>query len=86
MSTREVLLHEIQEVPEPLLGEVLDFVQFLRAKMEGRGAPSPAAGGARRKWSEIRGGLPCPACGEDAQKWVSRSRREAKGRKERITD
>lgn len=28
-------------------------------------------------WREIRGMVPCPMFGEDAQAWVSRSRREA---------
>jgi len=31
----------------------------------------------RRKWSEIRGIVPHPYLGEDAQEWVSRTRREA---------
>jgi len=30
-----------------------------------------------RKWSDIRGSVPYPALGEDAQAWVSRTRREA---------
>jgi len=29
MSTRELLINEIGDVPEPLLIEVLDFVHFL---------------------------------------------------------
>jgi hypothetical protein len=33
MSTRELLISEIEEVPEPLLSEVLDFVHFLKAKV-----------------------------------------------------
>jgi len=33
MSTRELLINEIEEVPEPLLSEVLDFVHFLKAKV-----------------------------------------------------
>jgi len=32
MSTKEILINEIGEVPEPLLGEVLDFVHFLKTK------------------------------------------------------
>jgi hypothetical protein len=32
MSTKELLLSEIEEVPEPLLAEVLDFVLFLKAR------------------------------------------------------
>ena len=37
-----------------------------------------------RKWSEIRGALPFPALGEDAQAYISRSRSEGDERRERI--
>jgi hypothetical protein len=33
MSTKELLINEIGKVPEPFLGEVLDFVCFLKAKI-----------------------------------------------------
>jgi len=36
-----------------------------------------------KKWSDIRGALPYPAFGEDAQEWVSRTRREGDERRER---
>ncbi len=32
MSTKEQLLNEIDQTPEPLLAEILDFVQFLKSK------------------------------------------------------
>jgi hypothetical protein len=32
MNTREQLINEIEETPEGLLSEVLDFVHFLKAK------------------------------------------------------
>lgn len=37
----------------------------------------------RRKWSEICGIAPYPLVGEDAQAWVSRTRREADEERER---
>jgi hypothetical protein len=37
----------------------------------------------RRLWREIRGSVPYPLCGEDAQAWVSRSRRESDEQRER---
>lgn len=37
----------------------------------------------RRKWSEICGAAPSPLAGEDAQAWVSRTRREADQKRER---
>ncbi len=33
MSTKEELISEIEEAPEPLLSEVLDFVHFLKTKI-----------------------------------------------------
>lgn len=33
MNTKELLINEIKEAPEPLLTEVLDFVHFLKAKL-----------------------------------------------------
>jgi hypothetical protein len=33
MSKKELLIKEIEQVPEPFLDEVLDFVHFLRAKI-----------------------------------------------------
>ena len=33
MNTKELLINEIEEVPEPLLSEVLDFVHFLKTKI-----------------------------------------------------
>lgn len=32
MNTKEQLINEIEETPERLLSEVLDFVHFLKAK------------------------------------------------------
>jgi len=33
MTKKELLIKEIDQVPEPLLDEVLDFVQFLKARI-----------------------------------------------------
>ncbi|HHT9132140.1 MAG TPA: DUF2281 domain-containing protein [Candidatus Tripitaka californicus] len=33
MSKKELLASEIEQVPEPLLDEILDFVRFLKAKI-----------------------------------------------------
>jgi hypothetical protein len=33
MNTKDLLINEIEEVPEPLLAEVLDFVHFLKTKI-----------------------------------------------------
>lgn len=33
MNTKDLLINEIEKVPEPLLSEVLDFVHFLKTKI-----------------------------------------------------
>ncbi|MEA3223373.1 MAG: DUF2281 domain-containing protein [Thermodesulfobacteriota bacterium] len=33
MSKKELLLSEIENIPEPFLDEILDFVHFLRTKI-----------------------------------------------------
>ena len=33
MTKKEILLREIEQVPEPLLDEVLDFIHFLKVKV-----------------------------------------------------
>ena len=32
MSKKELLLKEIEQVPEPFLDEILDFIRFLKTK------------------------------------------------------
>lgn len=32
MSKKELILREIEQIPDPFLDEVLDFVQFLKTK------------------------------------------------------
>ncbi|MFY9826784.1 MAG: DUF2281 domain-containing protein [Thermoanaerobaculia bacterium] len=33
MTTKELLFNEIEDAPEPVLAEILDFVQFLKRKV-----------------------------------------------------
>jgi len=33
MTKKESVINEIEQIPEPFLEEVLDFVQFLKAKI-----------------------------------------------------
>ncbi|MEC4686194.1 MAG: DUF2281 domain-containing protein [Nitrospirota bacterium] len=33
MSKKDLLLNEIEQVPEPLLDEILDFIHFLKTKI-----------------------------------------------------
>ncbi|MCL6533704.1 MAG: hypothetical protein K6U12_10565 [Armatimonadetes bacterium] len=40
----------------------------------------------RRKWAEIAGKAPYPLAGEDAQEWVSRTRRQAAHRRESLLE
>lgn len=51
--------------------------------LQGLAAKSGVQPRAGRSWREIRGIVPYPMCGEDAQQWVSRTRREADEQRER---
>jgi len=42
MTLAEKVLHELEILPEPYQAEVLDFVEFLRSKVEQRAEPSGA--------------------------------------------
>jgi hypothetical protein len=37
MTRKDQLLNEIEEIPEPLLAEVLDFIRFLKTKIAKEG-------------------------------------------------
>jgi hypothetical protein len=43
---------------------------------------TPSRSPRRRTWREIRGSIPHPLFGEDAQAWVTRSRREQDERRD----
>ncbi len=43
---------------------------------------SPSNGPRRRSWREIRGSVPYPLCGEDAQAWVTHGRRQSDEQRE----
>jgi len=55
--------------------EKLNLIMYLARRVDHTLKPA-------RKWSDIRGALPYPAFGEDAQEWVSRTRREGDERRE----
>ena len=71
MSTSAVL--EIARQAEMLSPEdQLYLIVLLAGKAQRAYRPN----GHGRRWREIRGAAPYPLVGEDAQAWVSRSRRE----------
>jgi hypothetical protein len=80
-------------MPEPItLAAVADLVaqlppaeqkQLAETILQRLAPGSPPNGPRRRSWREIRGSVPYPVCGEDAQAWVSRSRREAEEHREK---
>jgi len=45
--------------------------------------PTPSTPAQRRSWSEIRGRVAYPMCGEDAQAWIARTRRESDEQREK---
>jgi hypothetical protein len=43
MSTKEILIGEINQIPEPFLDEMLDFARFIKAKIAREGAATAIA-------------------------------------------
>jgi hypothetical protein len=43
VTTKELLFNEIERAPEPLLEEILDFVQFLKGKAQRLGLETALA-------------------------------------------
>ena len=66
-----------------LLDSLLKQIDLLTADEQLR-LVSYAAEKARRKWRDVRGLLPYPALGEDAQAWVTRTRREGDEHREQL--
>ncbi len=52
LNKRELLLIEVQHVPEPLLDELLDFVEFLKTRSikERAGAALASESSLKRDW------------------------------------
>lgn len=69
-----VALQELMEQADALPpDEQLQLAAYLVSKAS---AVLPEPPQRRRKWREIRGAAKYPMVGEDAQEWVSRTRRE----------
>lgn len=49
MTLREQLLQEIEQIPEPLLSQVLDFTLFIKHRHGGDSVPLHSARGERSK-------------------------------------
>lgn len=72
MATKTVLeiLEEVERLP-------LDDQLFLLTVLAQRARATYRRGTSQRSWKEMCGAVPYPALGEDAQEWVTRSRRES---------
>jgi hypothetical protein len=72
--SKEILREIIEKAAQLTTEEQLHLIDHLRKKTAASRKVETAP---RRKWSDIVGMLQYPACGEDAQDFISRSRREA---------
>lgn len=78
--------HVTLEQVEALAAQLPEADQLRLAERILRGkdaASQPPPGTRKRSWEEIRGAVAYPMCGEDAQEWVSRGRREADEHREK---
>ena len=53
MTTKEQIIQEIEQVPEPLLEEVLKFVRSLKVKHTSEGKAFKAYLDSEEKWSGV---------------------------------
>ena len=61
MPSRAVLMQEIETIPEPLLDEVMDFIQFVKAKSMREGIYTAIASESALKKDWL--------CSEEDQAW-----------------
>ena len=68
------MLKELKEKSNTLSAEEnLDLIAHLLNKVR----TTQMASASERRWSEIYGKGPCPLAGEDAQTWVTKTRKES---------
>jgi len=73
------IMKELKKKTEALTAEEnLELIAHLVAKIR----MAQAGSGQHRKWNEIYGVAPYPLAGEDAQSWVTRTRRESDDHRE----
>ena len=73
----EKILSEIEQLtPEEQLTVMGHLVERVKKHMT-QAQP-------KRKWSDLKGMVPYPLLGEDAQEWVSRTRRKGDEHRERL--
>jgi hypothetical protein len=59
--------------------EQLELISSLANHLKHTQLPQP-----KQKWSDLKGLAPYPLTGEDAQEWISRTRREGDDHREQI--
>lgn len=70
----EILEEIIEKVDLLTVEEQLSLIAALAEKARASAVVRSDSG---RTWSDLKGMLPYPACGEDAQAYIARSRRES---------
>ncbi len=78
----KALLDIIKQAEQLTLDEQKELISRLAEQME-LVVGEPNSNGKRRRWSEASGIAPYPLMEEDAQAWVSRTRRESDEHRER---
>lgn len=67
-----LLEHLLQQVEQLTLGERLELIRQIAQGLK----QSEVVVKTKPRWSDLKGMAPYPMMGEDAQEWVSRTRRE----------
>jgi hypothetical protein len=69
--TYEQLLHEAEALPREAQIQLVERLTARLREDSNQGPPKK-----RPRWEDYGGTAPYPLCGEDAQDWVSRTRKE----------
>jgi hypothetical protein len=76
----EKVLQDIEQLTsEELLDTIAYATEQLKRRTVGNNQVKP-------KWLDIAGTVPYPLMGEDAQEWVTRTRREAQEHRDRLLE
>ena len=76
-----LLQQVLQDIEQLTPDEQLEVISYAAAQLKSRTFTRPTP---KRKWLDIAGTAPYPLVGEDAQEWVTRTRREAQEHRDRL--
>ena len=78
-----LLQQVLQEIEQLTTAEQLEVISHATEQLKRRTATHAKP---KRKWLDVAGTAPYPLVGEDAQEWVTRTRRESQEHRDRLLE